>query len=133
MILLDTHVLIWALEDDRRLAGDARERLRQSAQLAVSAISIWEIAMLVERRRLVLTQDLEAWVAKVLSIPQLLLIPIDPAIAIDSVRLRPPFHPDPADRLIVATARFLRAPLMTADRAILAYADAGHVDVIAAE
>ncbi|OQP87615.1 VapC toxin family PIN domain ribonuclease [Rhizobium rhizosphaerae] len=132
MILLDTHVLIWALEDDRRLAGDARERLRQSAQLAVSAISIWEIAMLVERRRLVLTQDLEAWVAKVLAIPQILLIPIDPAIAIDSVRLPPPFHPDPADRVVVATARFLRAPLMTADRAILAYADAGHVDVIAA-
>lgn len=88
--------------------------------------------MLVERRRLVLAQALDLWVAQALSLPQLILVPIEPAIAIDSVRLPPPFHPDPADRLIVATARFLRAPLMTADRAIVSYADAGHVQVIAA-
>jgi PIN domain nuclease of toxin-antitoxin system len=59
------------------------------------------------------------------------LAPIEPAIAIDSVRLPGEFHPDPADRIIVATARFHHATLLTADQAILAYGRKGHVDVIA--
>ncbi|OLP59515.1 twitching motility protein PilT [Xaviernesmea oryzae] len=132
MMVVDTHVLIWALEDNGRLSAAARDQIKQAAQLAVSAISIWEIAMLVERGRLVLAQDLDLWIAKALSLPQVILVLIEPAIAIDSVRLPQPFYADPADRMIVATARFLQVPLMTADRVILAYAQAGHVQAVAA-
>ena len=66
----------------------------------------------------------------VLRAPGLDLAPIEPVIAIDSVRLPGDFHADPADRLVIATARHRRVPLVTADQAILAYAAEGHVQVI---
>ena len=130
ILLLDTHVLIWAAEDDRRLGEAARvaiEETRRVDRVGVSAITPWEIALLVEKGRLHLALELGVWINAVLGAPGIDLMPIEPAIAVDSVRLPGDFHADPADRLIIATARRWRAPLLTSDHAILAYAAEGHV------
>lgn len=133
MIVLDTHTLIWVVEGDGRLGASASRTIEETVQtdrVAVSAITPWEIALLVERRRLRLGCEVSEWIAEALALPGVTLIPIEPAIAIDSVRLPGSFHADPADRLIVATARHLKAPLLTADRKILAYSAAGHVQTV---
>ncbi len=133
MIVLDTHVLIWALHGDTQLGAGAREIIDREGGLGealVSAITPWEIAMLVEKGRLALGRDAASWFEAALSLPGLVLAPLLPAIAVDSVRLPGAFHADPADRLIIATARHTGAVLLTADRAILDYAAAGHVTAI---
>ena len=133
MIVLDTHTLIWTVEDDGQLGASASRLIEETVQtdrVAVSAITPWEIALLVERRRLRLGREVGEWIAEALSLPGVTLIPFAPAIAIDSVRLPGRFHADPADRFIVATARHLKAPLLTADRKILAYSAAGHVKAV---
>lgn len=133
MIVLDTHVLIWALNDDSRLGAGAREIIDREAGLGevlVSAITPWEIVMLTEKGRLALGRDVASWLDAALALPGLVLAPLLPAIAVDSVRLPGGFHADPADRLIIATARHANAVLLTADRTILDYAAAGHVPAI---
>ena len=133
MIVLDTHALVWAVDGDPRLGRAARaaiEEVERTDRIAVSAITPWEIALLADRGRLRLGCDVAVWIDTALGLPGVRLIPIAPAIAIDSVRLPGSFHADPADRLIVATARYCSAPLLTADRAILEYAAGGHVRTI---
>ena len=133
MIVLDTHALIWAIEDERRLGADARAKITAAEQadgIGISAITPWEIAMLAEKGRLRLSREVREWIMAVLALPAIGLLPIEPAIAIESVRLPGAFHADPADRLIVATARHYGAPLLTADYAILTYAAGGHVQTI---
>ena len=133
MIVLDTHALIWAVSDDVHLGRKARARIEETAQsshVAVSAITPWEITMLVEKGRLQLGQDVQVWIENSLALPGIFLAPIEPAIAIDSVRFPGDFHADPADRFIIATARYYNAPLMTADNAILSYATTGNVQVV---
>ena len=128
MIVLDTHVLIWTVDADPRLGRAARTAVAEAADaVGVSAITPWEIALLAERGRLRLAQEVGAWIRAVLALPGIRLLPIDPAIATDSVRLPGAFRADPADRLIIATARQCGAPLLTADFAILSYAAGGHV------
>lgn len=83
--------------------------------------------MLVQKGRLALGRDAGAWIDSALAMPGITLAPIIPAIAVESVRLPGEFHADPADRLIIATARQTGATLLTADRAILDYAASGHV------
>ena len=133
MIVLDTHVLIWAVDGERRLGTEARAAIAAAEQadgIGISAITPWEIALLAERDRLRLAREVGAWIAAALALPGIELIPIEPAIAGDSVRLPGAFHADPADRFIVATARHYGAPLLTADYAILSYAAGGHVQTI---
>ena len=133
MIVLDTHVLIWAVDGERRLGAHARAAItaaEQADEIGVSAITPWEIALLAESGRLRLAREVGAWIAAALALPGIRLIPIEPAIVGDSVRLPGTFHADPADRFIVATARQHGAPLLTADYAILAYAAGGHVQTI---
>ena len=133
MILLDTHVLIWAVTDDPRLGSVAQaaiEETGRSDRLAVSAITPWEIALLVQKGRLHLEQEVRTWIETALALPSVQLLPIEPAIAVSSVLLPGAFHADPADRFIVATVRHFGISLLTADRAILAYAANGHVDVL---
>ena len=130
MIVLDTHVLVWAIVGDRRLGAAARAAITETMRtdrIAVSAITPWEIAMLAEKGRLRLGREVQSWIDAALAPPGVFLAPIEPAIAIDSVRLPGKFHADPADRFIVSTARYLDSPLLTADSAILSYAAAGHV------
>jgi PIN domain nuclease of toxin-antitoxin system len=132
VILLDTHVLIWwASGDLQRLSPQARaaieaeiERAAQPGQapgLLVSAISCWEVAMLVQRGRLALSLEVERWLAVVASIPAVRLLPLEPAVAVAATRLPEPFHADPADRFLVAQARELAVPLLSADRKIRDY------------
>lgn len=133
MILLDTHALIWAVQGDRQLgasAATAIEDARRSDRLGVCAITPWEVALLVEKDRLRLALDLGAWLDAVLGAEGVDLLPIEPAIAVDSVRLPGRFHADPADRFIVATARHWGVPLVSADQAIIDYAADGHLLVI---
>jgi PIN domain nuclease of toxin-antitoxin system len=77
-----------------------------------------------------LRSDVAPWIEEALALPGIQLAPIEPPIAIDSGRLSGNFHPDPADRMIVATARFHRVPLLTAGQAILAYGAEGYVETI---
>ncbi|MDE0050235.1 MAG: type II toxin-antitoxin system VapC family toxin [Rhodospirillales bacterium] len=131
--MLDTHVLVWAVEGDRRLGTNARaaiEAAERAEAVGISAVTPWEIALLAERNRLRLVQEVGTWIEAVLALPGMRLMPIEPAVALDSVRLPGPFHADPADRLIIATARHSGARLVTADGTILSYAKRGHVDTI---
>ena len=133
MIVVDTHALIWSVADDERLGGNARnliERHSRNDGILVSAISPWEIALLAEKGRLRLGRDVGQWIEAALALPGVRLAPIIPQIAIDSVRLPGVFHADPADRLIIATARHFEIELLTADRAILAYSRSGYVRVM---
>ena len=119
MILLDTHVLLWSRLGADNIGPRSREMLevawRESTR-ATSAISFWEIAMLQRKGRMRLLQDVTTWRAHLLA-DGLVEIPVDGATAIRANRLVD-FHPDPADRLIVATALGGHG-LMTADSRIL--------------
>lgn len=135
LLLLDTHILVWLVVGDPRLRAAARRRVEKAAQdqcLWVSAITAWEIGMLVAKGRLVLDRDVTGWVQAALALPGIRLATLEPVLAIDSTRLPGALHADPADRLIVATARHLGATLVTADTALLAYGRQGHVGVLAA-
>ncbi len=132
MLVLDTHVWIWLVIGDATLSADAREAIERAARtgsVLVPAISVWEVAMLESRGRIVLAAPLVQWVRAALAAPGLGLAPLEPEIAVESCRLPPPFHDDPADRMIVATARVAGATLLTRDRRILDYGGRGHVAV----
>jgi len=127
-LVLDTHVWIWAVEGmTDRLDPKALTAIEQAARastLAVSAISVWELAMLVKRGRLRLTTAVSSWIEASLRPPGVRIIPVGAALALDSVQL-PDFdhHKDPADRLIVATAR-RHGTLLTCDESLLEWAGA---------
>ena len=121
--LLDTHTLIWALEAPERLPAQVQAILGDPANLpfGVAAISPWEIALLSTHGRLQLGRPVSDWLAAALHPDFVSLLPLLPAIAVDSCTLPGSFHADPADRMIVATARHHGLTLLTADAAIRAY------------
>lgn len=126
MIALDTHALVWWVADPSQIPGKAR-RLTQAAldrneKLQLSSISLWEIALLLERGRLRLSVDSDTWLAAIQSLPFVNWIAVDNAIALRSVRLDRFPHRDPADRMIVATALVIGATLVTGDRRLRGYA-----------
>jgi PIN domain nuclease of toxin-antitoxin system len=125
LILLDTHILVWWINGSKDLSTLARRTIENARTgkdtILVSAISAWEIAMLVQRNRLSLDRDVATWLEQAALIDDLDFVAVDRAIAIDSVRLPGEFHKDPADRIIVATARIHAAPVLTADAKIIAY------------
>jgi PIN domain nuclease of toxin-antitoxin system len=125
VILLDTNVVVWwASSDERRLTAVSRsaiKRNREVSEILISSISAWEIAILVERHRLALTMDVSNWLATVSRIGGVRFIPVDNEIAVASVRLPGQLHADPADRIIIATARQHGAHLVTADEKIHRY------------
>jgi PIN domain nuclease of toxin-antitoxin system len=118
VIVLDTHAWIWWATDDRRLPVGARRRIEAASRVGVCAISVWEVAMLVERGRLKLDRDVLDWALAALDLPKAELLELTPAIAVRSARPGDGFHGDPADRIIVATALEHRAPLVTRDERI---------------
>jgi PIN domain nuclease of toxin-antitoxin system len=135
VILLDTHAVLWWADGDRQRLSDAAleaiDREIESASqpdgspgLLVSAISCWEVAMLVQRGRLALSLDVERWLTLLISHPAVRLVALEPAVAVAATRLPEPFHADPADRFRVAQARALAIPLISADSKIRSY---GHV------
>ncbi|TCV74524.1 PIN domain nuclease of toxin-antitoxin system [Neorhizobium sp. R1-B] len=134
VILADTHVVVWAVEEDKRLGRNAIRLLNEAAEgddLFISVITCWEIALLAERGKLALSLEVGLWLERNLNRPGVRWTQLEPAISVDSVRLPGNFHSDPADRWLVATARHFGIPLLTADRAILAYSnDQGHVATV---
>jgi len=125
MIVLDTHVWVWWVHGDERLTGTQVETIKANEMdiIGVSAISCWEIAKLVEHGRLELPYALVEWFEQALSYPGIRLLELTPEIAIESTQLPGEFHRDPADQIIVATARVHGCPLVTSDSKILKYSN----------
>lgn len=122
MILLDTHTLIWLDEGSDRLGTKSREAIDtalENNELFVATISFWEAAMLIEKGRLTMQTGLDEWRRSLINYG-LQELPLTGEIAISSARL-PNFHGDPADRIIVATARLTNVQLHTADDKILGW------------
>jgi PIN domain nuclease of toxin-antitoxin system len=125
MIVLDTHIWVWWVNGSSELSASKSQILssRQADGLGVSVISCWEIAKLVEKGRLALAMPVGQWIDQALAYPGIRLLPLDPKIAVASTQLPQPFHNDPADQIIVATARETDCPIATDDGKILSYAD----------
>jgi PIN domain nuclease of toxin-antitoxin system len=133
LILLDTHVLVWFTHEDSRLKEAARFLIEQATltdEAIISPISFWEVAMLVDKGRIPLGHRPIDWMHAVLDGNGFRIEPLAPIIAIAAGSLPGDIHGDPADRLIVATARHLGCPLLTNDQKILEYAAAGFLQAI---
>lgn len=133
-LLLDTHVWVWYVENEagqfsRRIEPLVETAVRRGG-LVVSAVSVWEVALLEAVGRIDLSVDVRTWVGRALSFPGVRLKGLSSSIAIESTRLPGQLHRDPADRILIATARLLGAALVTCDERILAYAKKGHVRVV---
>lgn len=132
MLVLDTHVLVWWVNGDHSLPTKTKKvinnTLSKGGEVIISSISVWEIAMLIQRGRLLLNMDVDSWIAQVDRIEGVTCHPVDNEIALKSVTLPGKLHKDPADRMIVATARKLALPLLTMDEKLLKYR---HVKTIA--
>jgi PIN domain nuclease of toxin-antitoxin system len=134
-LLLDTHVWIWFMLANAELAVSGRNAINRAAafgQLRIAAISVWEAVLLASRGRVALGRPLAQWITEAVSAPGLSIEPLLPQVAVEACSLPEAFHRDPADRLIVATARVANATLMTRDRRILDYAARGHLTAIGA-
>ena len=124
MILLDTHIWFWFAQGHPRL-GANHEQIIQNAigsqRVAVSAISSWEIAMMINRGRVETSIGALEWLRQALAPSGVEMLPLTPAIAVESTQLPGDFHRDPADQIIVATARIHNIPLLTQDSKIVDY------------
>ena len=130
MIVLDTHAWIWFASKPEALSKRARKAVDAAVKeknVLVSSISVWEVALLVKNKRLKLSMDVLDWIAKSENLPFIQFIPVSNSIAVKSVNLPQPLHQDPADRIIIATALSIGAPLVTKDKKIAAYS---HVKTI---
>lgn len=121
--LLDTHAWYWSVTEPSRLPAATRRLLRSppSEPLGVSAISVWELCKLVEKGRIKISLPLHDWISASLHPEFLELVGLTPEIAVASTQLPGPFHRDPADQIIVATARVYNVTLVTQDRDLRRY------------
>lgn len=129
LLLLDTHVVLWAAFDETRLGRRAAKTINLASRedrLSIAAITPWEIGLLASKNRINLHKDVLDWVREALANPGVHLVPLEPEIAVASTRLPFEMHSDPADRILVATARHLGATLVTADQALLDFSKKGH-------
>ena len=133
-LVLDTHVWLWVMSgrfDELSMnALEEVERASSEGRIGIAAISVWEVAMLERLRRISLSRPVEDWVSAALRAPGTHLKEMSPAIAIESTRLPGEPPRDPADRMLIATARVLGGQLATRDSSILDYAEDGHVRVL---
>jgi len=133
-VLLDTCAMIWMAQDEP-VAPEARKelvRVRKAAgTIAVSAMSAWEIGMLISRGRLPTTKTALNWFGDFVTNGRVSVEAATPEILIASSYLPIPIHNDPTDRILIATAREHDLTIITRDRAILAYGAAGHVRTLA--
>jgi len=127
-ILLDTHVLVWWKAGGDRLSARARREMARADSLLVSPLSFWEIGVLAARGRLALDRELHEWVASVVAEGEIELAPLSASAAASAAALDGGFSPDPADRMIYATAREALVPLVSKDWRLREYAER-HRDV----
>jgi PIN domain nuclease of toxin-antitoxin system len=123
-IVLDTHAWVWWVAEDKRLSARAAQAIQRAAgagEVTISAISIWEVAKKVEKKQVVLDRPLRDWLDRATSVKGLFVTELTPSILIESCDLPQPFHGDPADQLIVASARHHQATLISRDRNIRHY------------
>lgn len=122
MYLLDSHVLFWWMTEPSRLTPAQRRALSHAEAsdtgLAISSITLWELAMLAQRGRIELSRPADVWLAELEHDPALAVMPITGRIAFEAVRFGTDFPADPADRIIAATAVCHGLTLVTADRRI---------------
>jgi PIN domain nuclease of toxin-antitoxin system len=135
-LLLDTHCWLWAqfgqTEKFSRLSRRMLDRAAQRGELRVSIISVWEIGLLDAKGRVSLKMSCLDWVNQALTTPGLSLFPLTPEIAIESSRLPGEIHADPADRILLATARITGARLLTKDQRLLDYGRQRHAMIVPA-
>jgi len=135
-LLLDTHCWVWMQLglSGRFSPASLRtiERAARTGELGVSVISVWEVGMLESKGRLELRMSCAQWIRAALATPGLSLIPLNTEIAIESSRLPGNYPGDPADRILIATARVTGAKLMTKDDKMLDYSKQGHARIVPA-
>lgn len=133
-LLLDTHIWIWVMEGRTGEMGavvlDGIGRAQAKGGVCVSAISVWEVGMLHAKGRLKLALDVREWVRRALGAPGVRLIDLSPEVALDSSALPGIVHGDPADRILMATARHIGATLVTRDGNLVRYGEAGLLAVM---
>ena len=130
MIVLDTHVWVWFVSNPELLSKAAKKAIDVSMEqktIYISSISAWEVALLVAKKRLKLSTDVIDWIGKSERLPFFQFMPVDNSMAVKSVNLPQPLHKDPADRIIIATAITIAAPVVTKDEKLLDYP---HVETI---
>ncbi len=130
MIVLDTHAWIWFTSKPENLSKKAKKAVEAAVKgksVLISSISVWEVALLVKKKRLTLSMDVTDWIAKSENLPFIQFIPVSNSIAVKSVNLPQPLHDDPADRIIIATALSTGASIVTKDKKI---SDYSHVKTI---
>ena len=128
--MLDTHTWVWFVSNPELLSKASRKAIDAAIMkkaIFISSISAWEVAQLAVKERLELTIPIDDWIAQSERLPFFQFLPVDNSIAIKSVNLPDPFHKDPADRIIVATAITIGAPVITKDEKLLKYP---HVETI---
>ncbi len=124
--ILDTHTWIWLFEGSKEISSTAVNEINlwgQQGKVFISAISVWELSILVVKGRIILKKPIKQWVEESFQQPGVKLANLDPAIAIESSFLPGNFHGDPADRIICATSRLSNLTLFTRDKKILQYSD----------
>ncbi len=133
-LLLDTHVWIWLMEGAANLSRKHQKIVNEAAQnsyVGIAAISAWEVGMLAMKGRIRLEKPVLSWIKDALALPGIELLPLTPEIAVESTQLPNDFHGDPADRLIIATARLHQLTLLTHDGKIIDYAKKDYISAIA--
>lgn len=131
-IVLDTHILIWSLIAPDNLKEQTKTIIDEALSannLFISSISLWEIAMLVHKKRINVYERLEDFLSSITNIKGLNTIEISPTIAAESVMLPGGFYTDPADCIIIASTREIAATLITRDQKILDWAEMGYLRV----
>lgn len=122
MVVVDTHAWLWWTDDPALLSPRARRAIEEADAIGVPTICCWELAMLVERRRIALERDVGLWVRQALAQERVEALPLTAKLALDAALLeRERFVGDPADRIVYATARAAGSPLVTKDRRLHAF------------
>ena len=122
--MLDTHTWIWWHMNPKKLSHKVKKIIKNTNsydEILLSAISPWEFSKLLEKKKIGISCDPEDWINSALDMPKFRLVPLSPVLADRSTALPQPFHSDPADQIIVATAREENATILTKDERILTY------------
>ena len=120
MILLDTHVFIWFVNEDDNLSEKHLKILKEENSKHISVISCWKISLLLEKNRIKLKYPFDDWIQRALKVSNVKLINLDLDIILTYHKLIN-FHSDPADKLISATSICKNIPLLTFDRKLIEY------------